>query len=207
MSSSDPNEKNLTGPDAEHLRRLEAIAQRNLDTYIDVGNALASIRDQRLYRETHDSFEAYTRDRWGISDPGGFGASLLRALTTIAGEDGAADVRITIRKGGEHAEPAPAPTPPISISRLVGDEGPPRLRWLLTQANGMLAAVAHRLEARSALLGEGARERLRDDVLDLEEELLRVKALLVAPLDWDTEYDRLLRGEIPPFDDGDDAGE
>jgi hypothetical protein len=207
MSRTDPHE-NLTGADVEHLRRLEAIAQRNLDTYMDVGNALASIRDKRLYRDTHDSFEAYARDRWGMGDPGGLGVSLSRALRAIAGDElGGADIHITIRKHGEVAERGSDPTLPPPIARLVEDEGPAELRWLLAQASGMIASVTHRLEARSALLGDAARGHIRDDVLELEEELVRLQAVLVAPLDWDAEYERLLRGEIPPLDDEEEVGE
>jgi hypothetical protein len=47
------------------LKRCEAIIERNLKTFIDVGNALLEIRDNRLYRGTHKTFEAYCRERWG----------------------------------------------------------------------------------------------------------------------------------------------
>jgi hypothetical protein len=36
---------------------------------VEVGNALREIRDSRLYRATHGTFEAYCRERWGISRP------------------------------------------------------------------------------------------------------------------------------------------
>ena len=32
-----------------------------------MGEALAAIRDARLYRQTHDTFEDYCRERWGMS--------------------------------------------------------------------------------------------------------------------------------------------
>ena len=31
-----------------------------------VGSALRDIRDEGLYTETHDTFEDYCRDRWGL---------------------------------------------------------------------------------------------------------------------------------------------
>lgn len=40
---------------------------RGLKTFIDVGQALAEIRDSRLYKGTHDTFEDYCRERWGFS--------------------------------------------------------------------------------------------------------------------------------------------
>ena len=33
------------------------------------GNALAKIRDARLYRDTHGTFEDYCREKWDISKP------------------------------------------------------------------------------------------------------------------------------------------
>jgi hypothetical protein len=47
------------------LERCEAIIKRNLNTFIEVGTALLEIRDNRLYRDTHKTFEAYCRERWG----------------------------------------------------------------------------------------------------------------------------------------------
>lgn len=50
---------------ARSLEENEAIIERGLATFIEVGNALAEIRDNRLYRESHGTFEGYCRDRWG----------------------------------------------------------------------------------------------------------------------------------------------
>jgi len=40
---------------------------RGLATFVEVGQALMKIRDARLYRETHETFESYCRERWGWS--------------------------------------------------------------------------------------------------------------------------------------------
>ena len=87
----------------------------------------------------------------------------------------------------------------MEASRLL-----PRLRLLLTQSSGTIADVVHQVETRAVDLDADAREQLRDDVLVLDEELATLKTLLVAPIDWDAEHERLLAGEIPPFDDGDE---
>lgn len=55
------------GPESEQLDRLEAIAQHGLETYVEVGDALAQIRDRRRYRVSHPSFETYIRERWGVN--------------------------------------------------------------------------------------------------------------------------------------------
>jgi hypothetical protein len=53
--------------EADRLAELEDVVERGLATFVQVGEALAQIRDGRLYRVTHDTFEGYVRDRWGFS--------------------------------------------------------------------------------------------------------------------------------------------
>lgn len=48
------------------LTELEAVIERGLQTFVDVGTALMEIRDSRLYRESHGTFEDYCRERWGM---------------------------------------------------------------------------------------------------------------------------------------------
>jgi len=56
----------LTTTEQLELERQEAVIARGVETFVEVGNALAAIRDQRLYRTKHESFESYCRDRWEI---------------------------------------------------------------------------------------------------------------------------------------------
>jgi hypothetical protein len=49
------------------LSELETTIERGLKTFVEVGNALAEIRDSRLYRESYATFEDYCRERWGMS--------------------------------------------------------------------------------------------------------------------------------------------
>lgn len=65
MSSTNPD-NTLTSAEVAHLNKLEAIVQRGLDTDLELGNALAEISDESLYRATHQTFEAYLRARWEI---------------------------------------------------------------------------------------------------------------------------------------------
>ncbi len=55
-------------PDAQRFSELEGIIERGLKNFIEVGNALLEIRDSRLYRKTHSTFEEYCRERWQISN-------------------------------------------------------------------------------------------------------------------------------------------
>jgi hypothetical protein len=57
----------LSRKDKEVLRRCEEIIDRGLSTFLDVGNALLTIRDAKLYTATHDTFEAYCRERWDFT--------------------------------------------------------------------------------------------------------------------------------------------
>jgi hypothetical protein len=49
------------------LHELEAIIERGKQTFIEVGEALLEIRAKRLYKATHDSFEDYLAERWGMT--------------------------------------------------------------------------------------------------------------------------------------------
>lgn len=59
----------LAPRDAERLTELEAKVEKGLTTFVEVGAALAEIRDSRLYRETHKNFTDYARERFGMSKP------------------------------------------------------------------------------------------------------------------------------------------
>jgi hypothetical protein len=47
------------------LRDCEAVIERGVKTFVEVGQALLRIRDERLYRVDYKTFEEYCRDRWG----------------------------------------------------------------------------------------------------------------------------------------------
>jgi hypothetical protein len=57
----------LTLPETMKLGQLEMIVDRGLTNFVAVGNALFEIRDLKLYREKHATFEAYCRGKWGMS--------------------------------------------------------------------------------------------------------------------------------------------
>jgi hypothetical protein len=57
----------LTVDERADLVKQEEVVSRGLESFIEVGTALLKIRDDRLYRETHQSFGAYLKDRWDLS--------------------------------------------------------------------------------------------------------------------------------------------
>jgi 16S rRNA G966 N2-methylase RsmD len=56
----------LSTLEAQELERCEAAIEAGLQTVIEMGVALRAIRDGRLYRATHATFEEYFRARWGM---------------------------------------------------------------------------------------------------------------------------------------------
>jgi hypothetical protein len=55
----------LTCEETERLDKLESSIQRGKKTFVEVGIALAAVRDEKLYRRDYDTFEAYCKDKWG----------------------------------------------------------------------------------------------------------------------------------------------
>lgn len=58
----------LTTREEHVLAEYEQQVERGLSTFLDVGRALLAIRDERLYRSEHETFETYCRERWGMTD-------------------------------------------------------------------------------------------------------------------------------------------
>ena len=55
----------LTRPESMKLVDLEMTIEEGLATFVAVGASLAMIREQRLYRDTHNTFDEYCQERWG----------------------------------------------------------------------------------------------------------------------------------------------
>jgi hypothetical protein len=56
----------LLPEEAARLQACELVIREGLSTFLDVGNALLEIRHGKLFRSTHRSFEAYSRERFGL---------------------------------------------------------------------------------------------------------------------------------------------
>mgnify|MGYP001576459129 CR=1 FL=1 len=65
------------------LSLAEGAIRDGIAAFRDVGRALAGVRDARLYRATHATFEDYCRERWGWSRQRGY--QLMAAAEAIAG--------------------------------------------------------------------------------------------------------------------------
>lgn len=70
----------LTDLEQQDLAAHEAVIERGLKTFVDVGQALLSIRDGRLYRAQFGTFEDYCQERWQITPQ--HGHRLMAAAAT-----------------------------------------------------------------------------------------------------------------------------
>lgn len=64
----------LTAPESKRLEQCESIIRVGKQTFMEVGTALYEIRESKLYRASHKTFEAYTEETWG------WGASRARQI-------------------------------------------------------------------------------------------------------------------------------
>ena len=56
----------LTAREMRDYEKNTVLVRDNIAAVFKVGAALKDIRDRRLYREDHGTFEAYCRDEWDI---------------------------------------------------------------------------------------------------------------------------------------------
>lgn len=67
---------------ARSFAQNEEIIERGMATFVEVGEALRDIRDSRQYLHTHETFEAYCKERWDLSKP--YATQLIAAHDTVA---------------------------------------------------------------------------------------------------------------------------
>jgi hypothetical protein len=78
----------LTQHDTAQLTDCETVIEHGLQTFVEVGNALLTIRDNRLYRQGHDTFATYCRDRWGFTATRGRQLIAAAETATIVAAEG-----------------------------------------------------------------------------------------------------------------------
>jgi len=103
----------------DQLEACETVIRRGLATFVEVGTALATIRDERLYRESHETFEDYCREAWN------FGRQRAAALIEAAGIVNVVSEISDIRVSTESHAAALAP--------IIKAEGPERAAEVLAE--------------------------------------------------------------------------
>lgn len=67
VSNPVPSSGQLSAKEREDFSKLREVVRKGLGTFVAVGKALGHIRDEKLYRETHDTFEAFLAGEWDMS--------------------------------------------------------------------------------------------------------------------------------------------
>lgn len=75
----------LTVVEQIELEQLEVTISNGLQTFVEVGGALMRIRDERLYRLSHATFEDYCQQRWGMNR--GHANRLIAAASVVGSLD------------------------------------------------------------------------------------------------------------------------
>jgi hypothetical protein len=99
----------LAPSEVSRLAELEAVVDKGVQTFIEVGEALGEIRDKRLYRQTHVRFDDYMRERWAMSGRQGYRLIEAAGVAELVSTVGPTDETRPIRHTGELGhEPEPA---------------------------------------------------------------------------------------------------
>lgn len=117
----------LSVVEQSELQKCEAVIERGLKTFIDVGTALMEIRDERLYREHHGTFEDYCRERWGLSRP--------RAYQLIDAAGVVGNLSTIVDKPANEAQVRPLASLPADLQPVVWE------RAVETAPNGKVTAA------------------------------------------------------------------
>jgi len=87
------------------LAENEAIIDKGLNTFYEVGNALTEIRDNKQYKSTHSTFEDYCIERWGIKRT--YAYELMKSSKVIDNLSGIPDKPETEGQANELAKAQP----------------------------------------------------------------------------------------------------
>ena len=108
--------------DDHRLAELEKTITRGKKTFVEVGLALAEIRDLRLYRREYAGFAEYCRERWGWSKP--YCNQLIIAAAVV--ESLPAEQKAAIAAESQARELAKvAPEQRAGVVQAVVDQGKP----------------------------------------------------------------------------------
>jgi hypothetical protein len=76
-----PNSQPVTPEDGKRFAELEAVIERGLTSFTEVGEALLEIQEKQLYRQSFANFTEYLKQRWNFSRPRGY--QLINAAKAV----------------------------------------------------------------------------------------------------------------------------
>lgn len=110
--ASDTDKKPLTPAEAKALLQCEQVIRKGLETFVEVGNALAQICERDLFRSTHNTFEAYCRDKWKFTARQANRLMLAGAVVdNIKSDQLVSSVPVAVPENEAQARPLAALTP------------------------------------------------------------------------------------------------
>lgn len=159
--------KELTKPEAARLVTCEKTIERGINTFVEVGQALAEIRDAKLYRASHKTFEAYCDEKWKFSRQRAYQlidqAKVVRAVANAAGADLSNTLdKITARDTQVLKTDLPAVTAEIK-SRVEQGEAPAKA----------VADVVAETRAEKQVRGKNPDAEISDDEWKRQQEEMR----------------------------------
>jgi hypothetical protein len=93
---------------AQHVRsrlaELEAVIERGMAAFVEMGKALAEVRDSRLYELDFPMFEDYCRERWGVSRTRAYqliDAARVSTIVDVPNEAQARELAPLLKQGTE----------------------------------------------------------------------------------------------------------
>lgn len=82
------DDSELTPQEEELLKNCERLIKNGLTTFKEVGSAIYTIRERRLYRAKYSSFEKYLDSEWGIGRAHGYRLSKIGEAAKIVEDAG-----------------------------------------------------------------------------------------------------------------------
>lgn len=127
----------LTITERDDLFRLEGNVERGLAAWFEAANAMHEIETRKLYRETHESFAAYCKERWNLGLP---------HVRTLIKSAKATDSLVTAGL----PEP-PSTTQALQLARLSPDKAQVAWRRALEASQGRPTAAIVKAEVEKLL--------------------------------------------------------
>jgi hypothetical protein len=102
----------LTIQESSRLKQLEKVIKTGEKTFIEVGEALTEIRDSKLYRAEHGTFEKYCERTWGWSRKNSY--AIMNAAPVAKCNPGVTNVKAALA-----LKSVPPPKRPGIVAKIV----------------------------------------------------------------------------------------
>lgn len=190
----------LTAVERSRLHDAEAVVERGLKTFVEVGQALIEIRDNRLYRASHATFEDYCEQRWRLSRARAYqlvdaaAVSELISSTMVDKIHSAPVVPVSERQARPLTKLLPHPFEPEPVRReaeqVIRDVWDDAVKTAPRDSDGQPKVTARHVEETVARRTEPAPERktnrqrpitdaMRDAAWDLTKVVTRIEKLVL----------------------------